>query len=521
MNPFTAGETMSIWAETALEDLTFSPLRDDVITDVCVVGAGMGGLVSAYVLAREGKRVCVLEAADRIATGQSAKTTAQLCVSLDRRYSTLVRIHGAEGARQIAESHRAAMDLVEKIVRDEGIECGLRRVPGHLFLASEQPRSLLEEELEAVRAAGMHDVELLPRLPLSFLDAGPCLRFPNQLELDPLKFLAGLAERLVRLGVRIHVDSPVVVVRGGEQAVVQTDLDMSVTADSLIVATNTPVNNLFAIHTKQAPYRTYVVGYAIPKGKVEGFFWDTESPQHYVRVAHENEIHDVLLVGGEDHKTGQNPSAKECFVRLEDWTERRFPVMGPPLWRWSGQVMESMDGLGFLGHNPADEENVYVISGDSGNGMTHAVIGAMIIRDQIAGRENPWAALYSPDRFNLRAAGTFFSENANVARQYMDWFHRESPDMIRNLPTGEGMVINQGLRKIAVYRTEEGGLEFHSAVCTHLAGVVRWNSVEKSWDCPCHGSRFDRHGRVLERPASAPLKPIALDSPEAEERPGP
>jgi nitrite reductase/ring-hydroxylating ferredoxin subunit len=333
--------------------------------------------------------------------------------------------------------------------------------------------------------------------------------------------LAGLAERLVRLGVRIHVDSPVIVVRGGEQAVVQTDLDMSVTADSLIVATNTPVNNLFAIHTKQAPYRTYVVGYAIPKGKVEGLFWDTESPQHYVRVAHENEIHDVLLVGGEDHKTGQNPSAKECFVRLEDWTERRFPVMGPPLWRWSGQVMESMDGLGFLGHNPADEENVYVISGDSGNGMTHAVIGAMIIRDQIAGRENPWAALYSPDRFNLRAAGTFFSENANVARQYMDWFHRESPDMIRNLPTGEGMVINQGLRKIAVYRTEEGGLEFHSAVCTHLAGVVRWNSVEKSWDCPCHGSRFDRHGRVLEGPASAPLKPIALDSPEAEERPGP
>lgn len=504
-----SGETNSIWEKDA-EELPLRELQEDLVVDVCVIGAGFSGLLSAYLLAKEGKSVCVLEAAPRICAGQTLKTTAQLCVSLDIPYSKLLKIHDEEGIAMIAESHRMAMAKIEEIANVEEISCELRRVPGYLFLASESPISHLEEEYEAVKMAGVPGTRMLPGLPLDFLKAGPCLEFPHQLEINPIAFMKGIAQRALALGVKIYVNSPVLTVKGGEQAVVQTDQSASVTSDSLIVATNTPVNNIFAVHTKQAPYRTYVVGYAIPKGLVNGFFWDTETPQHYVRVIRNNDIHDVLLVGGEDHKTGQNSDPRSCFVRLEDWAERRFPVMGRPLWRWSGQIMQSMDGLGFLGHNPADEENVYVISGDSGNGLTHGTIGAMLIADQIQNRENPWESLYSPGRFNLMATGTYVSENVNVAKQYMDWFHRESPDAIKDLSVGEGVVINQGLKKIAVYHNEGGGLEFYSAMCPHLAGVVRWNSVEKSWDCPCHGSRFDCHGRVIEGPALTSLSRVDI-----------
>lgn len=300
------------------------------------------------------------------------------------------------------------------------------------------------------------------------------------------------------------------------------------TAGSVIVATNTPINDRFVIHTKQAPYTTYVIGARVPRGAVtNALYWDTAQhkgmsdesgpiPYHYVRLQHsasqkssnENEQnnHDVLIVGGQDHKTGQADDAEQRYGRLEAWARERWPKINSIEFRWSGQVMESVDGLAFIGRNPMDKENVYIVTGDSGNGMTHGTIAGILLTDLISGRENPWATLYDPSRKTLRAAGDYVKENLNVAAQYAEGFFTGGEvDSAEEIEPGGGSIIRRGLSKIAVYRDDDGTLHERSAVCQHLGCIVTWNSNEKTWDCPCHGSRYDRYGRVITGPANTDL----------------
>jgi Rieske Fe-S protein len=211
--------------------------------------------------------------------------------------------------------------------------------------------------------------------------------------------------------------------------------------------------------------------------------------------------YDLLLVGGEDHKTGQADNAEQRWAGLEAWTRKRFPMAGATEYRWSGQVMEPIDGLGFIGRNPLDKPNVYIATGDSGNGITHGTIAGILLTDLIVGRENEWATLYEPTRKTLRAAARFAKENLNVAAQYAELMTGGEVESVEQIARGSGAVIRRGLRKIAVYRDEQGNLQERSAICSHLGCVVRWNATEKSWDCPCHGSRFDRSGIVLNGPA--------------------
>lgn len=229
-------------------------------------------------------------------------------------------------------------------------------------------------------------------------------------------------------------------------------------------------------------------------------------PYHYIRFARDDEG-DVLMVGGEDHKTGQANDWEVRFGKLERWTRDRFPFAGEITDRWSGQVMEPVDGVAYIGRNPSDK-NVYVVSGDSGNGMTHGTLAGMLITDLIAGRENPWAKLYDPARKTLKpiVVADYIAENANVAAQMRDYVtpgDEASGDKITN---GEGALLREGLKKIAAYRDEQGTLHKFSAVCPHLKCIVRWDGCEKTWDCPCHGSRFDAFGRVLNGPAISGLE---------------
>ena len=238
-----------------------------------------------------------------------------------------------------------------------------------------------------------------------------------------------------------------------------------------------------------------------------GLYWDTLDPYHYIRVE-ESDGYDLLIVGGEDHKTGQDLAPFDRYTALEAWTRERFKNVQDIVYRWSGQVMEPTDGLAFLGENPMDDKNVYIITGDSGNGMTHSTIGAMLITDQILGRKNPWKELYNPARISLRAAGEFIKENVNVAAQYTDWVLPVMTPDLDNLQADSGLIFRDGLKLVGVYKDELGNLDYLAPVCPHLGGIVRWNSVERSWDCPCHGSRFDCHGKVIGGPATQNLKKL-------------
>lgn len=505
-------ETLSVWLDDDKMP-SFSPLTENIETDVCVVGGGIAGLTTAYLLAKEGKQVVVVEDFE-LASGQTGKTTAHFSSALDDRYFDIEKYHGVEGARLAAESHNAAIQKVEEIVRRESIDCNFEFVNGYLFAAGDDDKDVLDRELEAARRAGVN-VHFVNRAPLESFDTGPALCFPKQAELHPVKYLRGITKKLIPMGVKIYTHTRVVNIQGGEPAEVKTKDDFKITCKSVVVATNTPINDIFAIHTKQAPYRSYVVGFEVPKNSIpRGLYWDTLDPYHYVRLEKNprqkvNEsAPDILIVGGEDHKTGQDDHPELRFKKLEEWTREKFPMAGAAVYKWSGQVMEPVDGMAYLGHNPMDRNNVYVITGDSGNGMTHCTIGAMLITDQIMNRKNAWEELYKPSRISLRATSEYLKENANVAAQYSDWLAAKSDEVLVDLQAGEGAVFRDGLKMIAAYKNENGAVKFMSAACPHLAGVVHWNTVEKSWDCPCHGSRFDCQGRVIEGPAFKDLEPV-------------
>jgi flavin-dependent dehydrogenase len=294
------------------------------------------------------------------------------------------------------------------------------------------------------------------------------LLFPRQGQIHPLAYLGGLAQRIVALGGRIHCGTHVVEVEDGRPTRVKTQEGQVVSAAATVVATNTPINNRFVIHTKQAAYRTFVVGLRVKKDSVPwAQWWDTLDPYHYVRIAgHLDDMHDLLIVGGEDHKTGQKDDAETRFERLAAWAHARFPALGQPLYRWSGQVMEPIDGLAFIGRNPGDD-HVFIVTGDSGNGMTHGTIAGMLLTDLILDRENPWAKAYHPSRKSLKAAGEFAKENANVAARYKDWLTSGDVSKVGEIAAGGGAVIRHHLHKIAVYRDAHGAARAFDATSPH------------------------------------------------------
>jgi nitrite reductase/ring-hydroxylating ferredoxin subunit len=278
-----------------------------------------------------------------------------------------------------------------------------------------------------------------------------------------------------------------------------------------VVATHTPVNDRVVVHTKQAAYRTYVLAARVlPRSVVRALYWDMEEPYHYARCHETGAGPTWLIVGGEDHKTGQADDAVARQRRLESWMRDHFPTAGPVEFRWSGQVFEPNDGLGLIGRNPGDADNVYVATGFAGNGMTHGAIAGLLLTDLILGRANPWADVYDPGRVTLRAVGEFARENLNVVAQYADHFTPGEVESAEDIPLGRGAIVRDGLKKLAVYRDTAGALHGRSAHCTHLGCVVAWNSGEGTWDCPCHGSRFATDGRALSGPATEPLAEVEV-----------
>ena len=500
------GESTSVWMATP-NTRAEPQLTTDIETDVCIIGAGIAGMTTAYLLAREGRRVVILDDG-LVAGGETCRTTAHLVNAPDTYFMELERLHGEHEARLAADSHTKAIDKIEEIARQEKISCNFRRLDGYLYTEQGESTETLQSELEATHRAGLKDVELIDCVPLDSFETGPALRFPRQGQFHILKYVKGLARAIERDGGRIYGETHADEIEGltDHQARVKTSNGATVNAQAVVVATNSPVNDRVVLHTKQAPYRTYVIGARVPRGRApEILLWDTSDPYHYVRVQRLSRTHDILIVGGEDHKTGQADDANKRYHRLEEWTRERFPAAKKIEFRWSGQVMEPVDGLAFIGQNPLDEKSIFIATGFSGTGMTYGTISGMLLTDLIQGRKNEWAELYDPSRVTPGAIREFAEENLNVAAQYTELVTPGEVAEVRNVKRGRGAVLRRGLTKLAVYRDEQGVLNQHSAICPHLGCVVQWNSGEKTWDCPCHGSRYHRDGHVINGPANRGL----------------
>lgn len=505
------GMTQPVWTQSQQLPTHPGPTSLDH-AEVIVVGGGIAGLTTAYLLAKQGRDVVLLDEGG-IGSGQTERTSAHLASIIDDRLYRIEKQHDAETARLAFESHAAAIDRIERITREEKIECDFARLPAYLFPGPAGDEAEIRREAEPAARAGatVHAYESVPGLNRS----GPALRFENQARFHPGRYIIGLADAATRAGVRIRCGRRVTGVtgfdrkRGWKAKVTLGPDDTQLEADHVVVATNTPspINDWASIYMKQTAYRTYMVGLAVREGSVpDALYWDTVDPYHYVRLLNDpKDGYDTLLIGGEDHRTGQGASGW-AFEKLVAWALKVFPQVEHEVCRWSGQVQEPVDGLGYIGRAPTSGENVYVITGDSGMGLSHGTLGAMLIADQIAGIANPWEKIYDPSRTPINTE--LVTENTNTTRQYVDWVTTGEINDEADLKPGEGGLMRSGLTKLALYRDEQGTLHKMSAVCPHLKCIVHWNGVERSWDCPCHGSRFDCHGRVVMGPAVSDLPKV-------------
>lgn len=496
------GSSVSYW-QASEEGLPAGSLTESVEADVCVIGAGIAGLTTAYLLTKADRSVIVIDDGP-IGGGETARTTAHLSWAIDDRIYRIAKWHGDDKARLAVESHRAAVDRIENIAREESIDCDFSRLDGYLFEAEESEDDL-EDELEAARHLGIR-IDLIEKPNLNGVELGRALRFPDQGQFHILKYLSGLASAVERSGGKLFSNTRATEWKVEDTPQVNTLDGPTINARSLVLATNYPImSKMFA---KLPAYRTYAIGARIPKGSVEkALFWDTGDPYHYVRIQEESD-HDVLIAGGEDHRTGQANDGEQRFENLWNWTREKFPAAEELLHKWSGQCFETHDGLAFIGRYSDSEPNVYLITGDSGMGMTHGTIGGMLVSDLILGRENPWAEVYEPSRLATQSITEAVPEIISSTVPYTDWVTGGDVASVDEIKNGEGAILRDGASKIAVYRDENGNLHKRSAVCTHLGCIVRFNSSEKTWDCPCHGSRFGTDGHPINTPAITPLAEV-------------
>jgi glycine/D-amino acid oxidase-like deaminating enzyme/nitrite reductase/ring-hydroxylating ferredoxin subunit len=511
----------SLWMEVPALDVP--ALASDQNADILVIGAGIAGLSAAYELARLRRGVIVVDRG-RVGRGMSARTSAHLAFEIDDFFHELIRSHGIEAARAWCQSQRDAVARIEAVCRDEAIDCDFKRVDGLLFAAQADDVEVLRKELDAARAAGLSDAE--------WADAGrilgterPAIRFPNQARFHPVKYLNGLVMALQRLGAKLYASTAIEALAEEDgQIIASTDAGREIHARQVIVATNSPFHLRIPIHTKQAPYRTYVIAAPVPKGTVDdALLWDTAEPAyHYVRLQ-PGRTDDMLIVGGEDHKSGVIPDGAAAVARLETWARQHWPQMGPVAHAWSGQVLEPADHLGFAGRSPR-YDRVYLVSGDSGEGLTMGVAGAMLIRDLVTSGSSSWAQLYDPSRQMHRGLSEYLKENLDTVRHWAELLGRGDVDSLEEIRPSQGARVRLGSQQAAAYRDQAGTLHVRSAVCTHAGCAVHWNAFEGCWDCPCHGSQFSIDGQVLSGPAARPLAEVdvieqAGPTPEARDPP--
>jgi glycine/D-amino acid oxidase-like deaminating enzyme/nitrite reductase/ring-hydroxylating ferredoxin subunit len=497
----------SLWMDVA--GFSAKPLQRSVKTDVAIIGTGICGASLAYELSRKGIKVVMLDRS-RIARGMSCRTSAHLTFQSDDLYQEVISRRGEHIAKLHYQSQRAAVDRIETIVKAEKIDCDFKRLDGILGLSRGQEVSLLEDELEACHRLGFREVRWATKEELRRLKTISGLCFPQQARFHPVKYLNALIRKIASRGGLIYANTPVIEIGETKTGVtLTTAAGQIVRAKYAVVATNSPIDPKVAIHTKQTPYRTYVLGAEIPRGRItDALYWDTEDPYHYVRLQ-PGLRRDILIVGGEDHRTGEADNAETRFGKLERWMRRRFPEAGRVRYRWSGQVLDPIDYTAFIGRSPG-RRRTFLATGDSGQGLTHGVVAGLLLAALIQGNRSSWEGVYRPRRKTLGALGRYVSDNLAVADNLVGYLTPGEITTATRMKAGNGAILRHGLEKFAVCRDRKGKLHVRSASCTHLGCLIRWNSFEQCWDCPCHGSHFAPDGTTLNAPAIAALDPAEL-----------
>jgi glycine/D-amino acid oxidase-like deaminating enzyme/nitrite reductase/ring-hydroxylating ferredoxin subunit len=495
-------DKISYWVDSTTYP-SFDPLTEDIDVDVAIVGGGIVGITTAYMLMHEGKRVALLEM-DKLVRGTTGYTTAKVTSGHNVIYSELESKHGSDTAKAYAQANQWALNWISEIVEREKIDCDFERKANYVHTEDPAQVATLQEEVSAARRAGL-PASFVTDTTLPFAIEG-AVKLDDQAQFHPRKYLAYLIDQLTQNGALIFEDTRVTGVNEDDRCTVET-ANADIHADHVVVATNYPFIDRALMFPRIHPKRSYVVAGPIDPGKApDGMFISAESPTRSIRTTPHNGSR-LLLVGGNGHNVGQKHDTKAEYADLEGWMRERFGISEVTN-RWATQDGVTVDMLPYAGTARRSSKNVYTATGFGKWGMTNGTTSAAVITDAILDRVNQFAPLYDPHRLTVKeSASTFAKENAKIAAKWFgDRIRHPQQKSVSELQPGEACVEGIGLDQVAAYKDETGVVHAVSAVCTHLGCIVNWNPAEKTWDCPCHGSRFDTQGGVLQGPATKDLE---------------
>lgn len=500
------GATISLWQRSMPDFVPQHKSIPEEIFDILIVGGGMTGIATGLLLQKSGK-TCIVAEAHTLGFGTSGGTTAHLNTFMDNPYNKIISNFGENNAQLLAEVARKALDLISDNVRDHQIDCAHTSLPGFLYSQTEDQTKELEDILEGSKKAGI-DISYTNEIPVP-IPFEKAAVIQDQAQFHPSKYLFGIAKAFEAAHGVILQGCRVESVEENNIIEAKTTLG-NIKARHLIYATHIPPGvNL--LHFRCAPYRSYAMAVKLKDNNYpEGLAYDMYDPYHYYRTQEVNgELY--LIAGGEDHKTAHEENTEACFTRLESHVRTYFDIE-KVVNRWSSQYFEPADGLPYIGHLPGGGQNVWVATGFGGNGMTYSHASALVFHEIFIARENRYSDLFNPNRIKPVAGFTnFVKENADVVSNMIGgFFSHEKIESLAELAPGEARIVKFEGHRIALYKDEAGKLHAVNPVCPHAKCNVGWNNAEKSWDCPCHGSRFTFDGELLTGPARSDLEKIVL-----------
>ncbi|RIW35724.1 FAD-dependent oxidoreductase [Bacillus salacetis] len=501
-------ESYSYWRKAAEErGLTFEKLENQVHhADVTIVGAGITGIIAAYLLSREGKKVALVEAG-RVIDGTTGYTTAKVSAQHGVIYDQLLQQHGADKASQYYQANLAALNFIENLVDELNIDCEYTKLPSYIYSVTEKGSETIKKEAKAYQELNIPgELTTVTDLPFQVTSA---LRMPNQAQFHPVKFLLPLLDEIKANGGTIFEHTRVTKITGGEPVEVVTEGGGKLSSPKVIVSTHFPINDFKGLYFSRLDIeRSYILAAKSAIPVPEGMYLSADQPKRSIRYSTDSNGEKMILFGGDSHKTGQGGDTEEHYQNLKHFAEKHFSIKEFP-YRWSAQDLTTLDKIPYIGHVTGNQPHILVATGYAKWGMTNGAAAALLLSDLVQEKDNRFKDLFTPSRFNANPSiKNFVKENADVAKEFVKGKLDKHDRRLEELENGEGAVVTVDGKRAGAYRNDIGEVTVVDTTCTHMGCELGWNNAEKSWDCPCHGSRFSACGDVIEGPAVEPLKKI-------------
>lgn len=489
-------EPLSYWLDST-EKTNYPSLDKDINTDVVIIGGGIAGITSAYILKQRGLNVALLEV-DNILEGTTARTTAKVTSQHNLMYNKLIKEMEEDYARKYLQANEDAIEFIKQIIKEKNIDCDFSELPAYVYTTDDKYIKDIKDEVKAVQKLGK-DAIFVETLDLPFNVKG-AMKFKNQAQFHPRKYLLKLAKEINSNGSYIYENTKVVDIKDGNTVKVITSNENIISAKKVIIATHFPIENFRGLYfSRMYTERSYILGVLAKDSIPNGMYISVEKPIRSLRYQNYNDKK-MLLIGGDGHKTGQGENTKNHYNNLKKFAEENFQVESIP-YRWSTQDCMPMDDIPFIGQITSNSENIFLSTGFKKWGMTNATAGAMILADIITNGKSPYSDVFSPSRFNIKGSiSNFIKENLNVGYEFIKG-KLKTGNIDIEVATGQGKVVDLNGKRVGFYKDTEGKTYIVDTTCTHLGCELSWNDAEKSWDCPCHGSRFSYDGTIIEGPA--------------------